>query len=61
MPKLLGIFGDLRIVFAQNTGRVPPPQALHTMLPALEEVRGDVELRYTRSDTLPIDPTAYRL
>jgi hypothetical protein len=49
MPELRGVIRDLRVVFPRLEGRLDSQQrTLQAMLPALEEVRGDVELRYAR-------------
>jgi hypothetical protein len=48
MPKLRGVIGDLHIVFPRISGRLESHHAVQAMLPALEEIRGDVELRYAR-------------
>lgn len=50
LPKLRGILGDLRVVFPRLEGRLELQQALAAMLPELEEIRGDVELQYTRGE-----------
>ena len=53
LPKLRGILGDLRVVFPRLDGRLEPQQeVLAAMLPELEEIRGDVELEYTRGERL---------
>jgi hypothetical protein len=52
MPKLRGILGNLRVVFPRLDGRLDPHHALQSMLPALDEIRGDVELQYARADQL---------
>jgi len=48
MPELRGVIGDLRVVFPRRQGPLDSQRTLQAMLPALEEVRGDVELRYAR-------------
>lgn len=48
MPELRGVLGNLRVVFAGSQAQLGPHQAVQAMLPALEELRGEAMLHYTR-------------
>jgi hypothetical protein len=54
MRKLHGVAGDLRIVFSAATGERElrePSHALAQIMPALEDVTGNVELEFARGDS----------